>query len=462
MTRRLLLAYLTITAFALVVVVLPLGLTFASRERDRLVFDLERDAQAIGSRVEDDLESGTAPDLTGVFDQYAVPGGRIVVTDADGISVADSGSFETDRDFSSRPEFQRALSGERATGERRSDTLDTNLVFVAVPVASNGVVHGAVRVTVPTATVDDRVQDTWLRLAALSVVVLGTVGAVGLILARSVTRPVRRVEDAARRLAAGDLSARAGEVGGPPEITALAHQFDTTAERLESLVDSQRRFVGDASHQLRTPLTALRLRLETLEPSPEDEPRVAAALAETDRLGRLVQSLLVIARSEAAQPVVVDVDLRRIVDERADALAGVAEQAAVALEVEGPAHVEVAAVDGGPEQIVDNLVANAVAVAPEGSAVRLVVAERPGGGGRLEVIDQGPGMTPEQRSQATARFWRAADTRSGGSGLGLSIVDHLALAGGGELSLDEGPEGRGLRAVVDFAAVGSRPEPTVP
>ena len=462
MTRRLLLAYLTITAFALVVVVLPLGLTFASRERDRLVFDLERDAQAIGSLVEDDLEAGAAPDLTTVFDTYAIPGGRIVVTDADGISVADSSTFDVGRDFSSRPEFEQALRGERATGERRSDTLDTNLVFVAVPVASNSVVHGAVRVTVPTATVDDRVQDTWLRLAALSLVVLAAVGAVGLILARSVTRPVRKVEDAARRLAAGDLAARAGDVGGPPEVAALAHQFDATAERLEALVDSQRRFVGDASHQLRTPLTALRLRLETLETSPADEPRVAAALAETDRLGRLVQSLLVIARSEAARPVVVDVDLRRIVDERADALGAVAEQASVTLRVEGPERVEVAAVDGGPEQIVDNLVANAIAVAPEGTAVRLVVAARPDGGGRLEVIDRGPGMTPEQRSQATARFWRAADTRSGGSGLGLSIVDHLALAGGGELTLAEGPDGRGLRAVVDFAATGERPDPAVP
>lgn len=451
MTRRLLLAYLTITAFALVVVVVPLGVTFASRERDRLVFDLERDAQAIGSRVEDDLEGGTPPDLAGVFEQYAIPDGRIVVTDAQGISVADSSTFEVGRDYSSRPEFQRALSGERATGERRSDTLDTNLVFVAVPVASNGVIHGAVRVTVPTGTVDDRVQDTWLRLAALSAVVLATVGAVGLILARSVTRPVRKVEDAARRLASGDLSARAGEVRGPPELTALAHQFDTTAERLEQLVDSQRRFVGDASHQLRTPLTALRLRLETLDPSPADEPRVAAALAETDRLTRLVQSLLVIARSESAEPTVADVDLRQIADQRADALAAVAERESVALAVEGPDHVVVAAVEGGPEQMIDNLVANAIAVSPPETTIRIVVGPRDGGGGRLEVIDEGPGMTPEQRSQATARFWRAAGTRSAGSGLGLSIVDHLAMAAGGELTLEAGPDDRGLRAVVDFA-----------
>ena len=77
MTRRLLLAYLTITAFALVIVVVPLGVTFATRERDRLLFDLERDATVVGSRVEDDLETNSTPDLQSVFDVYDVPGARI-------------------------------------------------------------------------------------------------------------------------------------------------------------------------------------------------------------------------------------------------------------------------------------------------------------------------------------------------------------------------------------------------
>ena len=90
MTRRLLLAYLSITAFALIVVAVPLGLTFSSRERDRLYFDLERDAQAVGSRVEGRLEAGERPNLTKVFADYQVPGGRIVVVDDYGLSVADS------------------------------------------------------------------------------------------------------------------------------------------------------------------------------------------------------------------------------------------------------------------------------------------------------------------------------------------------------------------------------------
>jgi signal transduction histidine kinase len=454
-TRRLLLAYLTITAFALVIVVVPLGLTFASRERDRLIFDLERDAQAVGSHAEDALEDGRRPDLADVFAAYHVGGARIVVVDRDGRSVADSdpnAALGRPFDTPSRPEIGEALRGHRATGRRHSTTLGADVVYVAIPVASNGVVHGVVRITLPSSAVDDRVLDTWLRLGALSLVVLCTVGGVGLILARGVTRPVRQVEDAARRLAAGDLEARAGEVRGAPELADLARQFDATAERLQQLVEAQRRFVSDASHQLRTPLAALRLRLETLAPDEDDAPRVAAALAETDRLGRLVQSLLEVARSEAGHAVVADVDLAAVARDRLEVWGPVAEHRQVRVTLAAPASLLVRAVEGGPEQMLDNLLSNALAASPVDTAIAVAVEERDGGGGRLVVTDQGPGMTEAERAQATGRFWRPPGATAGGSGLGLAIVDGLALAAGGELALEAGPGGRGLRAVVAFAA----------
>jgi signal transduction histidine kinase len=449
-TRRLLLTYLTITAFTLVIVVVPLGLTFASRERTQLRFDVERDAQAVASLVEDDLENNQPPDLATVFARYDVPGARILVVDEQGHSVADSSGRALGRDYSTRPEIAAALDGERASGNRRSDTLDTNLVYVAIPVASDGTVHGAVRITLPSQTVDDRVRNTWIRLGGLSLVVLIAVAGVGLVLARSVTRPIRQVEGAARRLADGDLDARAGEVNGPPEVADLARQFDTTAERLAQLVESQRRFVSDASHQLRTPLTALRLRLETMQPSADDAPRVEAALAETDRLSRLVQSLLVIARSEAAEPALADVDLAAIARSRHEAWAAVADTSGVAVQVTAPDTLLVRAVDGGIEQILDNLVSNALAVSPAGTTITIEATPHDGGG-QLTVTDQGPGMTADERAQATSRFWQASGSTSGGSGLGLAIVDHLVLSGGGQLALEAGPGGAGLQVIIVFA-----------
>ncbi|HRW37931.1 MAG: HAMP domain-containing protein [Acidimicrobiales bacterium] len=456
MTRRLLLTYLTITALTLVIVVVPLGLTFASRERDRLIFYVERDAQAIGSRAEDDLENDREPDLTDVFDQYTADGARIVVVDAAGRTVADSDRADIGRDYSTRPEIARALNGERVTGRRHSDTLRSDLVYVAIPVASDGQVHGAVRITLPTSTVDERVRDTWMRLAALSAIVLSIVGAVGLILARGVTRPVRQLQGAAERLAAGDLSARAGEVEGAPELASLAHQFDATAERLELLVDAQRRFVSDASQQLRTPLTALRLRLETLRPSPDDEVAVDAALAETDRLARLVQSLLELARADGARPALTDVDATAVAAERCATWADVAEAAGIELVLDAPHPCPARTVEGGLEQILDNLVSNALAVADAGTTVTVSVRAE-GHGAAVRVLDEGPGMPAAHRAQATSRFWRPPGATGPGSGLGLAIVDHLAMAAGGELELSEGPEGQGLLATVHLPAPGSVP-----
>ncbi len=451
MTRRLLLTYLTITAFTLVIVVVPLGLTFATRERDRLIFDLERDAQAVASRVEEDLEADLRPDLADVFKKFEVDGARILVLNLDGRAVADSKPGSLGRDYSTRPEVAQALAGERVTGRRRSDTLNVTLVYVSLPVASKGVVRGAVRITLPSSTVDGRVRDTWLRLAALSAVVMATVGGVGLVLARGVTRPVRQVEEAAQRLAAGDLEARAGIVRGAPELATLARQFDATAARLEQLVKAQRRFVADASHQLRTPLTALRLRLETLTPSADDAPRVAAALAETDRLAAVVQSLLVIARSDSAEPELADVDLMSVAAGRQETWSAQAAQHRVTVTIDGPEQLSVRAVSGGVEQVIDNLVSNALAVVGPETTIALAFAERPDGGGVMTVTDEGPGMTADERSRATGRFWRPPGATSPGSGLGLAIVEHLVLAGGGKLALDAGPNGVGLHVVVDFA-----------
>lgn len=450
MVRRLLATYVTITAFVLAVVVVPLGLVFADREHDRLVFDIERDAQAVASLVEDALEAGAAPSIEDVLADYAHTGGRIVVVDGDGVSVADSDRPGGERrDFSTRPEIAAALEGQRSVGTRDSETAGTGLLYVAVPVASGGVVHGAARVTYPTSAVDARVSSMWLRLGALSAVVLVAVALVGIVLARSVTRPVRRLQGTARQLAGGDLAARVEAGDGAPELRALADTFNLMADRLAHLLASQRRFVADASHQLRTPLTALRLRLETLEPDipPGAEPKLQAALAETERLARLVESLLVLARSDTATLEVGVVDLQSVAAERAASWQEVASERGVEVTVDEPGPTLVRAPPGALEQILDNLLSNALDVAPPGTtvAVRIVDAAP---WIELHVTDQGPGMPSEVREHAFERFWRAPGATGKGFGLGLAIVDQLAGSCEGDARLDPGPGGRGLDVVV--------------
>jgi signal transduction histidine kinase len=449
-TTRLLWSYLTLAVFVLAILEIPLGVAFARNEQAQLSSAVERDATVLAGVAEDMLERGVATDLTTVVDRYGErTGGRVVIVDAEGVSVADSDPPAPGRrDFSSRTEIRTALEGRVATGTRFSDTLGLRLLYVAVPVASGGVVHGAVRITHPTPELDRRVTRNWLLLGAVAVVVLAAATLASFLIARSVSRPLRRLRRSAAELAEGRLSIRADTTAGPLEVRAVAMTFNTMAERLETLLASQRAFVADASHQLRTPLTALRLRLENLEAdvSGDAAAGLAAAIDEADRLGRLVEGLLVLARTDGApiEPVAVDADA--VLRDRSAAWRPVAADRQVSLRLETAPSPDVLVQPGAVEQVLDNLIANAVEVAPAGSVV-VLRSQRAGDSVEIHVIDQGPGMAPQQREHAFDRFWRATASDHDGFGLGLAIVQRLVAATGGSVELRSAPGG-GLDAVV--------------
>jgi signal transduction histidine kinase len=449
MTRRLLLSYLSITVLVLLIIEVPLGVVFARAEHDRLVAAVERDATVLATVVEDTLEAGATSGLDRVAASYQVrSGGRVVVVDRTGVTVADSDPPAPGRrDLSSRPEIAAALRGQHTAGSRSSATLGSAFLYVAVPVASQGQVYGAVRVSYPTSTVDARVRRVWLALAGVAVVVLGVVALVGFALARSTTRPMRRLEQATTAVARGDLGARAPTDQGPPELRRLAAAFNDMAARLGRLLAAQRAFVADASHQLRTPLTALRLRLENLEATmpPTATEDLRAAVAETGRLARLVDGLLTLARAEAAPSRREVVDLAAVVADRQAAWAPLAAEQEVQLTVRPGSAAPVWAAPGALEQVLDNLLANALRVAPAGSSVELAVRQV-GGWVELHVIDQGPGMPADQRERAFDRFWRAPAADRDGTGLGLAIVRQLLEASGGTAELHPNRDG-GLDAV---------------
>jgi signal transduction histidine kinase len=459
-TRRLLITYLSITAFALAALVVPLGMTFARRERDRLYFEIEHDASAVASLSEDALEDGTPPPVAEVLRRYRDDtDGRIVVVDRRGWTVADSDQpGVTGRDYSGRPEVATALSGRRAVGSRHSSTLGSDLVYVAVPVASSGVVHGAVRVTFPSAARDRRVLGAWTTLVALSGIVLAVVAAVGFLLARSVTRPVQAIELAVDSVARGDLAARAPPGGGVPELRALAATFNRTAARLQDVVGSQQRFVADAAHQLRSPLTALRLRLENLDADlpTSARPSLDAALDELQRLSQIVDGLLVLARGEGGQTTLTAVDVVTVVAARVDAWRDLAAEQDVTLSLEGTGEAWVVVPSMALEQMLDNLLSNALSVAPAGSTVAVKV-EPTGDAVEVHVVDQGPGLDRESRERAFDRFWRGSASYPG-TGLGLAVVRQLVRAVGGDAWLAAGAEG-GTDAAIRMPAGRSLTEP---
>jgi signal transduction histidine kinase len=438
--RRLLLSYLSITLFVLVVLAVPLGIAFARLERRELSSGVRHDALALALRSEEALERDDVAALDDLADDYQRRiGGRVVIIDAGGVSLVDSDPPRAGRrDFADRPEFTRALAGREATGTRFSATLGSSLFYAAAPIVDGATVIGAVRVSYPTSYVDDRIERNWLVLGGIGVVVLGVVFVVSNLLARSVSRPLADLEAAAAKLGAGDLTVRADVGGGPPEVRSLARSFDLTAARLERLVGLQQAFVADASHQLRSPLAALRLRLENLEREEHDPAAaadVAGALDEVARLSRLVDGLLELARAEQEPSAPAAVDAGAVVAARVAAWSALAAEREVALRGEPAAPSPVArATPGRLEQVLDNLLNNALEVAPAGSAVTVTAATDD-----LDVVvtvaDQGPGMTETERSRAFDRFWRAGDAAPGGAGLGLAIVRELTEADHGRVAL---------------------------
>jgi signal transduction histidine kinase len=445
-TRRLVATYLVLAAVVLLALQIPLAVIFGRSERTDLEHRIERDAVTLASLSTGVLAAGGPyGPLRATVDRYSADTeARVVVVDRDGTLVADTDEARPlGRPFGSRPEIAEALAGRTAVGERDSRTLGGSFVYVAVPSASGGVVNGAVRVSFSSAAVDDRVRGYRYALAGIALVVLAVTAVVGWLLARSLVGPLDDIGEAADRAGDGDLAARAPEDAGPPEVRGLARRLNASTARIEALVAGQRDFLADASHQLRTPLTALRLRLENLEAdvSPGGRAGLEAAVAEADRLGRLVEGLLALARADAQERAPARVDVTAVVRERVDAWSPLAEDEGVALAGRVPDGLLALAVPGALEQIVDNLVDNALQASPPGGAVD-VAARRDGRVVEVTVADRGPGMGPEEMARAFDRFWTTKDG-DGGSGLGLAIVAHLARASGGTAAL-EAREGGGL------------------
>lgn len=453
MRRRLLATYLLLTLVVLLALEIPLAINFRDREIQRLRAALERDAFVISSYVEHSIVSGDDESIAIVVANYRDDtGGRVVIVDDTGTVLADSDpAAVVGRDFADRPEIQLALDSQVASGSRYSTTLGTGLVYAAVPIVDGTDVIGAVRISYSTEQIDDKVHRYWALLFGAGLVTLAVAGVIGILLSRWVTQPITDLRRTAIRIGDGDLSARADEGAGPAEVRDLAAAMNLTAVQLEQLMTTQQQFVADASHQLRTPLTALRLRLEMLELDADDDMAddLEGARREVQRLSRLVDGLLALARAERPESIRPDVvDLGPILDERAAAWEPVASERGATIVVT-PSDARARCTPDRLGQSLDNLIANALEVAPVGSTIRIHTSAAVDGFVSVHVVDAGPGMSEAQRARAFDRFWRAegATAELGGSGLGLAIVAKLSEADGGRAELHDASEG-GLDAVI--------------
>jgi signal transduction histidine kinase len=301
-----------------------------------------------------------------------------------------------------------------------------------------------------------RVREAFARGAALRVVIpllllLPLLGAAIVGVVGNGLRPLRRVATEVQRRDVHSLTPLSTE-RLPREVAPLIDALNRLLLRLHAAFQAQRAFVADAAHELRSPLTAVRMDLQLLDRAPDaaarDEARANLGAA-VDRAIHLVEQLLTLARSEPREEAG---EWAQIPLEQATA-DGVADAnaLAVARRIDLGLDAEPAAVQGDRDALrilVRNLVDNAVRYTPEGGHVRVSTRQLPSGA-TLEVVDTGSGIPASDRERAFDRFYRRSNSPEGGSGLGLAIVKAIADRHGARIHLDDAPGG-GLKVTVAF------------
>jgi signal transduction histidine kinase len=397
MRRRLILSTALIALAAVIVLGVPLALVEAARLREDSIGRLEREADAVAGAIDDRLERAE-PVSAALLRASISPAHRVAVRTRRG---------------------RRIVSGPRIEGE--------------VLRAHAGAALGAsVVAEAPVSELDARIHRAWLLIAALSLGGVLTAVALAALQARRLARPLEAIARRSAQLGDGDFSIRAGHFG-VPEIDAIARGLDSSAGRIAELVAREREFSANVSHQLRTPLTALRLRLEQAGDSDDSDARareLEAALGETDRLEATIADLLTLAR-QASAGATATVNAGSVAHDHAERWRPTFARARRPLEVLADKNVLVRASRGTVGQVLDVLLDNALR---HGSGpVRIgVVAD--GRVARITVGDGGPGVPPEARD----RIFERGASQSGGTGIGLHLARALAQADNGGLRVLDG------------------------
>jgi signal transduction histidine kinase len=441
MARRIVITVLALFAAVLSAVAVPLGIISANQDRQVFTDGVVAAATSVANVAEERLDDGTGGRaLSRLVGQFASSGDRVSVLDRAGVPIAGS--------TVPPPVSPSRLAAVRAGRSYRVYSLpDALLVLIPVRSDSGKGTVGVVALYRSSEGVDRQVAALWGMIAAICAAGLVAAALTAAGLARWVSRPLAGLESAAQRLGEGQLSTRSPADQGPAEVRQLAANFNLMAARLEALVHGHKITMADVSHQLRTPLAALRLRLELLaEDSDETVAReLAGAQEEIARLSRLVNGMLAVARAENSTELAVAVFVDAVVRNRVAAWRPTADEQRITLAAPDLEPVKARMGEGQLEQILDNLIANSLDALPAGGRV-LISSRAAAGRVRITIADDGPGMSDERKRLAFRRF---ASSRTGGTGIGLAIVDRLAVSSGGSVVLSDSPGG-GLTVTIEL------------
>ena len=472
MTRRILLVLLAFTAVIIAGAMVPLALNAIAHDRSSFgqatAGTARTDAAIAQARLDEifqaGLGGGNAPadaPLLPLLSEVEQAGDGLLILESDGHVLTDKRMPVGDwGDLAQQTDQAAQLANKLNEPVKPVVVTMGSQVVAVIAVFQNGAARaplvGTVLLARSAAPLNHDIVELWVILGTIAVVAMLAAAVLAFALARWVSRPLAELDSAAGRLADGDLAIRAVVDSGPPELRRLATTFNTMAGRLEALVHGNRAVIADVSHQLRTPLAALRLRLDLLaaDTDPATGHELVGALDELARLSRLVDGLLAVARAENIVPVPTAVDVAEVARERVVAWHPVADDRGIALEAPGVGSARARASvlawigEGHLEQVLDNLIANALDALSAGGHITVTAAVTTAGA-RITVADDGPGMSAEDRERAFLRF---TTSNPNGTGLGLAIVHRLVTSNGGTARLTETPGG-GLTVILDFPGV---------
>ena len=459
-----------VTFMILVAILLALINTYPTRASRDIVFTekqsaLTNRAAVVSSSLSllDNLTPDNTRQVLALLDLRDLT--RIIVTDSEGLAVYDSAS---ENNISGKyvlyPELVRALGGQAVFYSHY--TSEAFLSRAAMPVMSSGRTVGAVYVCESDSERAALIGSIQRRLGTITI----GIGAAALVVLwfsiKMLTRRITQLADGVRTVQSGDYSFRL-TLSGDDELTELGREFNNLTERLETTEAQRRRFVSDASHELKTPLASIRLLSDSISQSADMDSAtmrefVADIGSEAERLQRTTEKLLDLSRrDDGVQPDVTIVDLQQAVHGTLHLLRPLADRSGVTITCLMSEGVTVRASEDDIYHIVFNLVENAIKYNLPGGDVTVRVETR-GEQSILSVADTGIGIPEADRPNIFNRFYRVDKARSrehGGSGLGLSIVHDAAALYGGTVTVD-GVEPHGTRFTVTFprAAADDAPE----
>ncbi|WP_374776123.1 HAMP domain-containing histidine kinase [Streptomyces sp. NBC_01310] len=459
MRARLLPLLVILMAGTLLALGFPLAVSLAAGQQQRVVVDRIDDSARFAALAQFVIDAGSGStdaderrmtlqlELARYQELYGV---RVGVFFRDDSNLARSpGGWQIPKSKEGRQAFLEALAGRRSHDPPQVWPWQTDgRLLVISPVVLDGDVVAVVATDSPTDLMRGRILQGWLLIAGgLAAAMLVAFGA-ALRLTSWVLKPVQTLDAAAHGIATGRMNSRVATAGGPPELQRLARSFNEMADNVEEVLEQQRAFVADASHQLRNPLAALLLRIELLALElPEGNEEIASVRTEGKRLTQVLDDLLDLALAEHASAEISLTDIGALAAERVAAWRPYAEEKGVRITETGRTALTGWADPIALSSALDAVIDNALKFTPSGEEVEVSVAAE-GRSVRVVVADRGPGLTEDELLRVGDRFWRSGRHQNvKGSGLGLSISRALLAAGGGSLSYETNPP-HGLRVTV--------------